>query len=161
MPCRPFLIALLLALTALAGCAQFTKRPEPPQVTLAGIELLSLGVFEQQFRVRLNLDNPNDYALPVSGVEYALELNGQAFANGRSREEISLPANGRAQVDVDVSANLSALLGQALLLQQGRLPKLDYRLTGKLRLMDGLFSVPFERQGSIPLIQPAPSRAQG
>ena len=158
---RALPIALtLLLVQVLAGCAQLTQRPEPPQVSLAGIELLGLGLFEQRFRVRLNLDNPNDYALPVSGVEYALEINGQSFAKGRSVDEVELPANGRTQVDVDVNANLSSLLGQAMLLQQGRLPKLDYRLTGKLKLMQGLFSVPFERQGSIPLTQPAPGSAQ-
>lgn len=149
-PTRLACLATLLLLL-LGGCSALTQRPEPPRVSLAGIELLSLGLFEQRFRVRLNLDNPNDYALPVSGVDYALEVNGQAFADGRSREAVELPANGRAQMELDVSANLGALLGQALLLQQGRLPALDYRLTGRLRLMDGLFSVPFERQGSVPL----------
>lgn len=142
-----------LATLALAGCAAFAPRLETPRLSIVGVEILKSDLWEQRLRVRLRVQNPNDRVLPVKGLAFGLELQGEDFARGVSAQRFEVPALGEAEFDMNVTANAAS----ALLRLLGRGEKfsgetVDYRLTGRLSLESGLLrSIPFTEEGSFRL----------
>ncbi len=76
--------------------------------------MVSADVFSQQFRIRLHVQNPNDRALPVKGIEYELFLQGDSFAEGTSAAPFVVPALGEIEFDLTVSTNFVASVGRLL-----------------------------------------------
>ncbi|MGD8498377.1 MAG: LEA type 2 family protein [Chromatiales bacterium] len=150
---RP-LIATAFALL-LTACGPLVERPEPPRVSLVNLQLTQMTLFEQRFHLELRLQNPNAYPLPLAGMEYTIELNGERFADGVSNDRVTIPEFGEALIAVDVSSDLASLLRQLYRLQRGEQPTLSYRLHGSVGIVDQAFKLPFERSGEITL-QPAP-----
>ena len=134
---------------ALAGCA---LRPhfETPQLSLIGVQIVSSELWEQRLKVRLRVQNPNDTALSVKGIEYTLEIAGEQVASGVSDASFVVPALGEAQFDTNLTTNMVG----ALLKLLGRGPDtlsngVDYRLTGRISLASGwMRSVPFDERGN-------------
>ena len=103
MNARRLLLGLLLAV--LAGCAP--KQFVQPQLSLSGIGIKELSVFQQRFEVRLHVHNPNTYALPVQRMEGSFELEGEPLGTGTSDTPFTVPAMGDAEFTVDVVTNLA------------------------------------------------------
>ena len=147
----------ILALTAgilacLMGCGvqQLTRGElEPPKVTLKS---LAVGLPTAQglpLECTLLVANPNPQDLRVLGYDYELQLEGQRVLQGESREEVTLPARGQAQVRVPILLKLRALPG--LLPSILKEEKLNYQVAGGVRLASllGGFRVPFHFQGQM------------
>lgn len=147
-----FLSTVLL----LAGCG--TADPVPPQVSVADLRLLDSTVFEQRFEINLRIGNPNDFALPLDGLTFDLEVNGESFARGFSNQRVTIPRLGEGHVSVAASTTLVEVLRQMQLLA-GRID-LTYRLRG-FAYLDSLQrrTVPYESEGSFRLL-PATSPGQ-
>ena len=94
-------------------------------------------------------------ALPVKGIDYAMEVMGQQAASGQSDASFVVPALGEAEFDMSVTTNLAATLLQLLSKGQSALTEeVPYRLTGKVELSQGLMrSIPFEQRGTFRLQQ--------
>jgi LEA14-like dessication related protein len=142
------LALLSLLLSACGGL--LNAEVEPPEVSLAGLGFSKAGLFEQELRLDLRLRNPNDFAIGVDGVRFALELNDEAFAHGRTTAEFDLPALGETVVPVLVNVPTNDLLDRVMALGSER--RIAYRLTGEADL-DGLWlgALPFEREGRLEL----------
>ncbi len=141
-------LCLVLLLGACAG--PIASDVEPPEVSLAGLGFGQPGAFEQELRLDLRLRNPNDFDIDVDRVRFALEVNGSAFATGRSGEDFTLPSLGETVVPVSVFVPTSDLVERVLEVGTGQ--RLDYRLTGEAEL--GNFfgtTVPFTREGKLAL----------
>jgi Late embryogenesis abundant protein len=136
---------------ALAACSLTTKFA-PPQLTVAGVQIVSASLWEQRFRVRLHVRNPNDRALAVERLEYALEVEGQPFASGSTTASFVVPPLGETEFDTDVTTDLAGTLLPLLSRAGGPGQSLAYRLTGRLLLSQGLLrSIPFEQSGRFSL----------
>lgn len=149
-----FLLSLLLAFGVMGGCAGLTKRPEPPEVSLANMSILNAGLFEQRYRLQLRLQNPNDFALPIKGMKYQVYVNDKVFARGVSSDPVTIPAFSEAVIDVEGISNLSSLVDQLFELGSGGKEKIQYRLSGSARLANQPLSIPFEYQGEFKLPMP-------
>ena len=135
----------------LGACAgPLTSDVEPPEVSLVGLGFGRAGLFEQELRLDLRLRNPNDFDIGVDSLRFALEVNDEDFAYGRTTQELDLPALGETVVPVMVNVPTSDLLERVMALGSER--RLDYRLKGEAEL-DRLFfrRVPFEREGKLAL----------
>lgn len=134
----------------LGGCA--TSRLETPDLQIVGIEMQQSDLFQQRFKVRLRVVNPNDRALPVKGISANMDVNGEQFAQGVASESFTVPALGEAEFDMLLNANLAGTVMRLLSAardKSGNAPSLDYRLYGKLSLASGVLrSIPFEEKGS-------------
>ena len=137
------LCATLVAL--LAACATAQKL-EPPKVSIVRFQLVSADVWVQHLKVRLQLHNPNDRDLPVTALEYTIEIAGQNVASGSYAERFVVPAHGDAEFDTNVTANLASALIRLLTHVPSTL--VPYRLTGKVTLGEGLGRIPFEEHAS-------------
>jgi LEA14-like dessication related protein len=144
---RGFLIAsgLFCALAACSGLSGITQKPE---ISLAGIELVDFGLFEQRFKLGLRIQNPNDVALPIQGLSFDVELNGQHFAKGVSDQAVTVPRFGEAVLTVTATSNLGNVLRQLNELQKSGRQRADYRISGRLELA-GVGNIPFERKGDV------------
>jgi len=143
-----------LGAAMLLGACTLAPKFTAPTLSVVSVQALSSDLWEQHLRVRVHVQNPNPRALPVKGLEYTLEVEGQELANGSSAASFVVPAMGEAEFDMNVTAHLaSALL--ALLGQHGSdasAEGVDYRLVGKISLSEGLMrSIPFDQRGRVHL----------
>jgi LEA14-like dessication related protein len=143
------LLAALVLLAAMNGCAY--SKLEKPRLEVVDVQLLKGDLLQQQLRLRMRVQNPNDRQLPVAGITYELVVAGEAFAHGESERNFVVPALGSAEFDVNVTANAATALLKILSLGR-KLETVDYRLTGKVALSSGMLrSIPFDQKGSINL----------
>jgi LEA14-like dessication related protein len=143
---------ILIALFAvgLSGCSLFVPKLEKPTLSVVDVQLLKGDLWHQELKVRMRVQNPNDRQLPVKGLSYELDVDGQEFAHGISGDSFVVPARGEAEFDLSVSANMASLLVK--MLGQGGGDSLDYQLTGKISLSAGLLrSFSFNEHGSFKL----------
>ena len=154
---RPRLLCAVGALAALllsAGRARFGARLEPPQLSVVGVEIARGDLFEQRFKARMRVQNPNDRSIAVRGVSYTLQIGGEELGRGLSGSSFTVPALGEAEFDMLVTMNLAGTLMR--LLERARsdgLPdSLSYRLRGEVKLAEGLVrTIPFDEKGSVRL----------
>ena len=139
--------ALPATLAALLCACATEPKLEPPKVSVAGVQFISGGLWLQHLKVRLHLHNPNDRDLPVTGLEYTIEVAGQEVAAGASAQSCILPLHGDTELDTHVTANLAGAVLKLVTHVPGTLA--PYRLSGKVSLGEGLGRIPFEEQASL------------
>ena len=136
---------------ALLSCSGLTSKPESPRVSLVGLKLVSVELLEQRYQVSLRIKNPNTFALPIRGIDFQLELNGQTFADGVSNHAVEVPAFGENVIELEVSSNLLQVLQQLQSLEESRTPAFEYRISGKM--LTGVYGqkLPFDYSGVLKL----------
>ena len=152
------LLSALILTLALLSCSTLTSKPESPRVTLVGLKLVSVELLEQRYQVRLRVKNPNTFALPIRGIDFRLELNGQTFADGVSSESVDVPAFGENVIELEVSSNLLQVFQQLQSLEQGRMPAFEYRISGSMAT--GVYGqkLPFDYAGELQLSEATRSK---
>lgn len=141
------LLVLLLAL-GLAACSSLPLNALMPRVSVAAIDIKSLGLFEQHFDVGLRLTNPNDFDLRIEALDFDLEVNGQAFAKGMARTTMLIPAASSIVVQVDTITQSKDLIQQFLILQRDTLKEgFPYRIKGRVKTDKWSGWLPFEQRG--------------
>ena len=112
---------------------------------------MSADIFNQQFRVRMHVQNPNDRDIPVNGLDYELFLEGDSFAEGVSNQPFVIPALGETEFDLTVRTNFVSSIGRLVSRLNGR-TQVNYVLEGKVLTDIGMFSkIPFRETGSVDL----------
>jgi LEA14-like dessication related protein len=135
---------------SLAGCVtpKFTR----PNVSVVSIETRGGNMLQQNFSVKLNIQNPNTRALPVRGLHVELNVGGEQIASGVSDRAVVVPALGESEFDLTIKANMAlAVLKLANKLDQ-RASTVDYDLTGAASIdLPFLHDLPFHQSGSFAL----------
>jgi LEA14-like dessication related protein len=141
------------AAVALLGCGcALAPKLTTPTLTVAGVTLEGGDLLTQRLKVRVHVQNPNDRKLPVKGIEYTLEIDGQPFATGDSASSFVVPALGEAEFDMNVTTNMAGTLVRLLARGSDAPADVPYRLSGKISLSQGwLQSIPFEQHGTFRL----------
>jgi LEA14-like dessication related protein len=120
---------------------------ETPRLSIVDLEVRKASFIEQQLRVRVRVENPNDRSLPIKGLSYTVYIGGQEFATGVSDASFVVPALGTADFNMDVTANAAGALFAILGKPRGQ--GIDYRMKGRVDLSHGLLrSIPFEQSGT-------------
>jgi len=146
---RRALRGAVLGVLLLAGCASF--KFEAPKLSVISMKMQSADIFSQRLQVRMRVMNPNDRELPVKGISYRIEVNDAELAQGMADSPFVVPAQGEAEFDVQVTANLATALSQ-ILGHRGSPDTIDYRLIGEVNLASGfLRRIPFDERGSVKL----------
>jgi len=143
--------AAAAAVALLGGCALAPKFTTP-QLTIVGVKLEGSDLLAQRLKVRVHVQNPNDRSLPVKGIDYTLDVDGQPFASGESAGSFVVPALGEAEFDMNVTTNMAGTLVRLLARSSEARASVPYRLSGKIALSQGwLQSIPFEQHGTFSL----------
>jgi LEA14-like dessication related protein len=132
-----------------AACSVLMERPEPPRVSLAGLEIVDANLFEQRYALRLRLQNTHSMTLSITGMDYEVFLNDRPFAHGVSREGVTLLPFGEDVVRLEVVSNLADVLRQLQDLGPGPGQTLSYRITGHLKLSNWPTKIPFDYSGEL------------
>jgi LEA14-like dessication related protein len=140
-----FMVMLLLSV-GLAACAPKFERPN---LAVVGIELKGGNFLQQNFLVKFQVQNPNDRALPVSGLHAELNVGGQRIASGVSNQAFVVPPMGQSEFDMTITANMAAAVFQ---LANRHADSIDYEVTGAASLnLPFLHDLPFHQTGSFSL----------
>jgi len=137
---------------ALGSCSLIAPKFNRPNISVISIEMRSANLLQQKFAVKLNIQNPNDRALPVRGLHTELHVGGQQIASGVSDHDFVVPAFGESEFDLTITANVAlAWLVLADKLNQNA-SSIDYELTGAASIdLPFLSNLPFRQSGSFSL----------
>ena len=149
LPRLPQIIALTLALSA---CSLMAPKFNRPNVTVISIQMRSGNLLQQNFAVKLNIQNPNDRALPVRGLHTELNVGGQQIASGVSDRAVIVPAFGESEFDMTITANLAVALLKLADKANQHADSIDYDLSGEANIdLPFLRNLPFHQSGSFKL----------
>jgi LEA14-like dessication related protein len=148
------LVVLVVALCA-GACSLFAPKYERPTLTLTGIQMLGGNMLQQNFLVKLRIQNPNDRVLPVRAVHAELHVGGQEVASGVTNRAFVVPAFGSSEFDMTITANVAMTLLKLANKINKHADSLDYDLTGAASIdLPFLRDLPFHQNGSFSLKAP-------
>jgi len=109
-------------------------------------------LLQQEFAVKLHVQNPNDRALPVSGLHVELNVGGEQIASGASDRAFVVAAFGESDFNMTIKANMAlALLKLANKMDQ-HADSIEYDVTGAASIdLPFLRDLPFHQAGSFSL----------
>jgi LEA14-like dessication related protein len=95
--------------------------------------------------------NTNEVPLEIKGLDCDLELNGKRLATGVTNVKINIPSYETAIVPMTLYSSVLDVV--RVLRGLAETEKLEYKLTGRLRLGKGAMpsTIPFKSTGELPL----------
>lgn len=139
----------LIAL-CLTACSGLPVNAVAPKVSVAEVDVKSLGLLEQHFEVGLRVNNLNDFDLTIEALDFELELNGRAFAKGLTRATTLIPAVSSTLVRVDAVTRSTNLIQQVKALSPDAVKRgVPYRITGRIKTDKSSAWFPFEKAGTV------------
>jgi len=136
----------------LAACSLLTPKFERPTLSVIGIELVNGNLLQQNFRVKFNIQNPNDRALPVSGLHAALTVAGEQIAQGQNDRAFVVPARGNIDFDMMITANMALALLKLSSSMDQHADSIDYDVSGAASIdLPFLRDLPFHQTGAFSL----------
>ncbi len=134
----------------LSACSSLPlSKPESPTVTVSSVRPISLGITEQTIGLTLRIANPNGFELPMQSLSFNAHFSGERFAQGRSVDDVVIPAKGEALLDVEVTAGLAQLAKQLKTILNTPNPELNYDVTGLVKLANWPKAIPFNVEGEL------------
>ncbi len=127
------IVGVLSMAAVLSACAALSPYAEAPAVTVTSFGMAPEGTSTGPvFRVGLRVTNPNRMDLPLVGMSYRVDLQGQRLLTGAASDLPVVPAYGSAEFTVDLSPDLIGglrLLGD---LMANPTETFDYRFAARL-----------------------------
>lgn len=146
----------LCALVSLGACTALAKLDKAPRVSLVNLQPVQIQLLEQRYVATIRIQNPNPAALPIHGLDYAISLNGSAFAEGVSAQPVTIPPYGEKTLELSVTSTIVKLIEQIRRLDEFD-GKLTYGITGTLGITGLPGGIEFQRDGEIDLqLRPPP-----
>ncbi len=123
---------LVLAVSALPGCAGLRPGFETPTVTVNTFRALPSEGMMPNFEIGLSVINPNAEALQLRGISYTVTLAGHELVKGVANDLPVIDAYGQGQVTLTAAANLLAGIRIVSELMRGAQDSFDYELEAQL-----------------------------
>lgn len=127
--------AALIVATVLGGCVPDIEEPE---IDIVGISGGRIGLNGGELDLLVRVDNPNEFAISASRVDYDLDLRrGEDWfdlTNGALEEGLSVPAFGSVTVEIPVTFRLGDALQVGRELLRGGSPL--FRVSGRVDLQE-------------------------
>jgi len=149
---------LLLPMLLLAACGPGGVNPASliqPGVRLHHLAVRNLGLAGGTLDVALAFHNPNNFALPGTGLTAALDIEGTHFGDVNLLNPFTLAGKDTTLVTVPLTFKWSGVAGAARsILNYGAV---NYGISGKFTVKTPAnvsLDVPFSGQGSVPLLKP-------
>ena len=139
----------LCLFVALSACSSLPLLdPLPPDVSVDRIRLGKLTLRDQEVNLRLKVENPNSFDLPLQWLSFSVNVEGDEIAKGKSDQAVTVPASGEALLDISVSSSrlFKFVFGYLQQLTQGKTAT-GYSVTGVLKLANWPRRIPFDIDG--------------
>lgn len=149
----PRWVAVSLALSALSllgACASIpTSKPLPPAVQLVSVKPVNLSLTKAKLELKLRVLNPNTFDLPLRQLDFTASFAGDQFANGSSKDAVTIPAKGEAMLNIAVATKLSKLFGQLKNMVKAKDYDVAYGVKGSVKLANWPTRIPFNVEGEL------------
>jgi len=152
---RPHRLAAPFALAlAFAGCADALKMIgaplEKPRLVFVGWEPRELDLESATILLKWQVENPNAVGLKLATLDYRLELEGKQAVAGAAQSGISLPARGKAPLELPVRVRFADVAGVVEAI--AKKDTLGWRASGAAGIDTGMgtLEVPFSVEGKLP-----------
>ena len=101
-------------LCALCGCSMFMHSIERPKATVRGAQLQAAGPAGVRGQLQVDVMNPNDFGVPLSGLDWQLSIGGVRAVTGSVQLSQTIPARGV----VPITASLAVATRDAIAVAQ-------------------------------------------
>ena len=143
---KQFIAVVMLGL--LSACATLSPNYEKPQVSITSFSLNPESKGIPSFNIGLRVINPNSAALPIEGMSYSVEIEGNRVLTGAEPNLPKIEGYGTADVVIQATPDL---LGGMKLIQQlvsTKSDSLNYLFKAKLDVGTLMPFVNIEEKGS-------------
>ena len=142
-------LAIMLCLLLSACTTMLTSRPLAPKVAVDSVKAEKIGLTRQNLLFQLAVSNPNSFDLPLQAINFIAAVDGVELAQGLSTERVTIPANGKAMLEVHVSTSVNKLLGRLLLAANQNRKNIAYDVRGFVKLSNWPARIPFNVDGAL------------
>ena len=139
---------ILLAVAALTfGCAELQELIQKPSVNFQRTELTDLSLSEGTVLFHFDIVNPNPIGFGVRKITYQCNLNEKQFVKGTLEKGITLPAAGKAPLEIPVTIRYLDFFQSVQ--EFIKADEMDYELFGSVVV--GPFDIPYRTTGEFPV----------
>ena len=94
---------LAIVALALTGCSMFMHSIERPQASVRTASISRAGLGGLSGQLQLDVTNPNDFGVPLSGIDWQLSVGGMRAVTGSVQLSQTIPARGVAPVTTSLT----------------------------------------------------------
>lgn len=100
-----------VAILLLFSCAGLQKaiKNAVPKVTTGEFRVTNLSFNQIEFELDLHVANPNSFTLPVTGLDYTVQLGGKSIVSGKKEDNPKLAANQTTTVQIPFTVPFSSI----------------------------------------------------
>ncbi len=142
---RVVCVLLLGGLLSLSGCAVLNI--QQPQVQIDAVDFEPRSLQQGQLNALISVANPNQFSVPIKGLNYQITLNGEALAMTSTKPDIKLAAGDTQQMTIPIVFDYSKLLKGINRIFKSQ--TVQFQLKGDVDF--GLVTVPFSKTGEFKL----------
>jgi LEA14-like dessication related protein len=153
---RKFVCAGLWALGCFlfCTCQSLSSGLREPVLSLSSVDLTGVDFNGVDLVVRVNVENPNGFSIPLPRIEWEFFLDGSSFVSGNVKEDTIIKARKSTVMDVPLRLSYAGVFAAIRL--AGSLAETPYRI-----VLRAAFPIPliqekvftFEHSGDLPLLQ--------
>lgn len=107
----------------------FMHSMERPTATVRGASVSAAGMSGVQGQLQLDVSNPNDFGVPLSGIDWQLSVGGQRAVTGTVQLSQTIPARGVAPVSTSLAIAAQDAIAVASAIASGAR---DYQIVATL-----------------------------
>ena len=149
--------SILVAFVFWTGCKsiQNVAKSKIPVAKASDLRITGADFSSLDLEVDLEIENPNSFAVTLSGLAYDLVINQRSILQGDQEKALRIDAAQRSTLSIPMSLSLQNLLSEfpEILRQDTFDYQLDTRTQFSLPLF-GDIGVPLTKTGSLPVIRP-------
>lgn len=138
-------ILVFLACTQALGCSLFLHSMERPQAKVRDVSVSSVGFTGVTGQLALDVTNPNNFGVPLSGIDWQLSVGGARAVTGSAHLSQTIPARGVAPITTSLTIDARDAIAVATALASG---VRDYQLSARLHFSTAVGQLDVEVQHS-------------
>jgi LEA14-like dessication related protein len=139
---------VVLVLATVTGCSMFMHSIEKPEATVRDVKVSQAGLTGITGQLAVDVTNPNNFGVPISGIDWQLSIGGQRALTGNVQLSQEIPARGVAPITTSLTINPQDAMNVAASLAGGAR---DYRIVAQLHFSTpvGPLDVEVDHAGTI------------
>ena len=111
--------------------------PKIPDIKIKDVKVKNLSFTSADLIAQVEVNNPNDFDLGLSNLNYQLNVNQQNWGQGKINKSSSIPKKGKGIIEIPVKLNILSAGKSAYNALINKAP-VEYQLTGNVTLDTGL-----------------------